>query len=649
MAIDPRLDVITIGRSSVDLYGAQVGGRLEDMATFSKAVGGCPTNIAIGTARLGLKSGLITRVGDEHMGRFIREQCEREGVDVSGVHTDPVRLTSLVLLGIRDEKTFPLIFYRDNCADSALDESDIDPAYIESAKAVLVSGTHFARPNTAAAQLKAIRIAHAAGRKVVFDIDYRPNLWGLAGHGAGEERYIKSGEVTKSLSAILPQCDLIVGTEEEMMIAGGADDPLAALRAVRDVSRATLVLKRGPMGCVVFPDAIPDSLERGVKGPGFPVEVYNVLGAGDAFLSGFLRGWLRDEPLEACCAYANANGAFAVSRLLCSAEYPTWAELSRFLNRGSPHRALRRDEALNHIHWATTRRPEPPTIMALAIDHRAQLEKIADDAGSPRERISDFKLLAVEAAAKVAAGRPGYGMLLDGRYGREALFRALDYGFWIGRPVEEPGSRPLEFEFGGSLGVKLIEWPVAHTIKCLCLYHPDDPPEMKGRQERELLRLYSAARALERELLIEIIASKSGPVDDRTTARVLERLYELGVKPDWWKLEGQASKASWDNIARTIEVGDPLCRGIVLLGLEAPEEDLAQAFALARDCSRVKGFAVGRTIFVEPAVEWFAGRIDDRKAIELMAGAFARLCDLWCDFGRGRHDERHGDRNGAIR
>ena len=448
----------------------------------------------------------------------------------TGVKTDPVRLTALVLLGIRDEKTFPLLFYRENCADGALDEGDIDPQYIESARAVLVSGTHFARANTAAAQRKAMRIARAAGRKVVFDIDYRPNLWGLAGHGAGEERYIKSGDVTKSLSDILPQCDLIVGTEEEMMIAGGADDALAALKAVRADKPATLVLKRGPMGCVVFPDAIPDSLEQGIKGPGFPVEVYNVLGAGDAFLSGFLRGWLRDEPLETCCAYANANGAFAVSRLLCSAEYPTWAELSRFLEHGSPHRALRRDEALNHIHWATTRRSEPPTIMALAIDHRAQLEKIADAAGAPRERISDFKLLAVEAAAKVAAGRPGYGMLLDGKYGREALFRAVDHNFWIGRPVEEPGSRPLEFESGGSLGAKLVEWPVAHTIKCLCFYHPDDSPEMKARQERELLRLHDAARRLERELLIEIIASKNGPVDDHTVARVIERLYEIGVQ-----------------------------------------------------------------------------------------------------------------------
>ena len=132
-----------------------------------------------------------------------------------------------------------------------------------------MSGTHFARANTAAAQRKAMRIARAAGRKVVFDIDYRPNLWGLAGHGAGEERYIKSGEVTKSLSDILPQCDLIVGTEEEMMIAGRSRrSARAALRAVRAASQATLVLKRGPMGCVVFPAAIPNSLETRRQGAG---------------------------------------------------------------------------------------------------------------------------------------------------------------------------------------------------------------------------------------------------------------------------------------------------------------------------------------------------------------------------------------------
>jgi 5-dehydro-2-deoxygluconokinase len=639
----PTLDVITIGRSSVDLYGAQVGGRLEDMASFSKAVGGCPTNIAIGTARLGLKSGLITRVGDEHMGRFIREQCAREGVDVRGVKTDLDRLTALVLLGIRDDKTFPLIFYRDNCADSALSVDDIDEAYIASAKAIVVTGTHFAHENAAAAQRLAISYAKKYRRKVLFDVDYRPNLWGLAGHGAGEERYVKSENVTAHLQTILKDCDLIVGTEEELMIAGGVEDPLEAIRIIRQHSNGTIVCKRGPMGCVVFTGAIPASIEDGIKGPGFPVEVYNVLGAGDAFMSGFLRGYLRDEPIERCCAYANAGGAFAVSRLLCSVEYLTETELFYFLEHGSPFRALRHDPALNHIHWATTRNDKTalaqavtkaPHLMALAIDHRAQLEKIADDLGVARTKIPSFKRLAVEAAANVMRQHPElpkgtFGMLIDGTYGREALFRAADHDFWIGRPVEEPGSRPLDFEGGGSLASKLNEWPLTHTIKCLCFYHPDDPAELRARQDRELLRLYDAARSGGRELLVEIIAGKHGPINDTTISRVMTHLYQLDIKPDWWKLEPQQTRAAWDNIAGVIAANDKFCRGIVMLGLEAPEEELRDAFKLAAGCASVKGFAVGRTIFAEPSQQWLAGTISDDQAVAQMAKSFAILVDAW--------------------
>ncbi len=238
-----RIDVIAIGRCSVDLYGQQVGSRLEDVASFAKSVGGCPSNIAIGTARLGLKSGLITRVGDEPMGRFVKEQMAREGVALDGIATDPARLTSLVLLSVENDKTFPLIFYRDNCADSALSEDDIDEAFVARAGAVLVTGTHFARPHNDAAQRKAMRIAKARGAKVVFDIDYRPNLWGLAGHGAGEERYIKSDKVSGHLKTILPGCDLIAGTEEEVHIAAGHEDTIEALKVIRSLSSAVIVLR----------------------------------------------------------------------------------------------------------------------------------------------------------------------------------------------------------------------------------------------------------------------------------------------------------------------------------------------------------------------------------------------------------------------
>lgn len=626
------LDVITIGRSSVDLYGQQIGGRLEDMATFVKAVGGCPTNIAVGTARLGLRSAVITRVGDEHMGRFIREQLAREEVATDGVHTDPARLTALVLLGVRDEHSFPLIFYRDNCADSALDESDIDPAFIARSGAVLVTGTHFGRPAASAAQMKAVQLARAHNARVIFDIDYRPNLWGLAGHGAGESRYLRSDTVTAMLTPVLPLCDLIVGTEEELHIAGGAENTIDAIRAVRARSAATIVCKRGPMGCVVFPGDIPDSLDDGIRGPGFPVEVYNVLGAGDAFMSGFLRGWLRDEPLETCAAWANACGAFAVSRLLCSPESPTWTELQHFLRQGSPHRALRRDAELNHVHWATTRRPQPATVMALAIDHRAQLAAMS---GATPERIVAFKELAVEAALRVSGGQPGYGMLLDGTYGRTALFRAAGTELWLARPVEQPGSRPLEFDAMPSLAAHLAEWPVTQTVKCLCFYHPDDDEVLRARQERELLRLFDATRRLGRELLIEIIAGKHGTLHDDTVARVLERVYGLGIRPDWWKLEPQPGTRAWTRIGDAIRAGDPYCRGIVVLGLDAPLSDLAAAFQDAASEQMVRGFAVGRSIFGHAAAEWLGGRIDDATATTIMAQNFAQLAEAWQAARRG--------------
>ena len=579
--------------------------------------------MAIGTARLGLRSALITRVGDEQMGRFVIEQMRREGVAVEGIRTDPQRLTALVLLAVEDEGVSPHIFYRTDCADMALSEEDIDEAFIASARAVVVTGTHFSRPNSDAAQRKAIRIAKRHARKVVFDIDYRPTLWGLTGHAAGFERYVKSDQVSQKLRSVLADCDLIVGTEEEIMIAAGADSVLGALKAIRAASQATIVLKRGPMGCVVYEHEI-QSLERGIVGRGFPIEVYNVLGAGDAFMSGFLRGYLKGEPLATAATWANACGAFAVSRLLCSPEYPTWAELNHFLEKGSAHRALRKDAALSHIHWATTRRERTNTLMALAIDHRAQFEALAERHGAPRSRIGEFKLLAVDAAQRVARGRPGFGVLLDSTYGQNALYKAAKAGLWIGRPVEKPGSRPLDLE-----PMHLAEWPVTHTVKCLCFYHPGDNEELKARQERELARVHDAARSAGRELLIEIIAGRHGPLGDDTVASVLQQLYALGIKPDWWKLEPQKSAPAWRAIEEVISMNDPYCRGVVLLGLEAPESELISAFRAASGAKLVKGFAVGRTIFADAADQWLSGKMTDEEAVADIAAKFERLVSAW--------------------
>jgi 5-dehydro-2-deoxygluconokinase len=321
------LDLIAVGRSSVDLYGEQIGGRLEDMGSFAKYVGGSPTNTAVAAARLGLHTGLLTRVGADHMGRFIREQLVREGVDVRGVLDDTQRLTALVVLGIRDRESFPLLFYRENCADMALCEQDLDAAWLQSARSVLINGTHLSTPGVFAASVGAAKLVKAAGGTVVFDIDYRPVLWGLAAKDLGENRFVASEAVTMRLQTVLPLCDLIVGTEEEIRILGGALDTLHALKNIRALTTATLVLKRGAHGCTAFPGSVPDAIDEGIVAAGFPVEVYNVLGAGDAFMGGYLRGWLRNRPIEECCRLANACGAIVVSRHGCAPAMPTWPEL----------------------------------------------------------------------------------------------------------------------------------------------------------------------------------------------------------------------------------------------------------------------------------------------------------------------------------
>ena len=627
--VERQLDLVTIGRSSIDLYGEQTGGRLEDMTSFAKYIGGSPTNTAIGAARLGLRSALITRVGADHFGRFIREQLLREGVRTDGVVTDRERLTALVFLGIRDPDTFPLIFYRENCADMALVVADIDIELVQSARAVLINGTHLSQPHVFEASVHACELARAAGGKVVFDIDYRPVLWGLTGRDRGENRFVADAGVTARLQQVLPLCDLIVGTEEEMHILGGSTDTIAALKAIRAQSGALLVCKRGASGCSAFPAAIPDSLDDGVVGRGFPIEVFNVLGAGDAFMAGFLRGWLRDEPLATCCEYANACGALVVSRHGCAPAMATWEELQLFLDGSERPFRLRDDAELEQVHWATTRNGVHEDLTVLAVDHRSQFEDLCRETGADPARIPAFKALVLQAIDRLAGDGDLFGVLLDGRYGMRALEAAADRPYWIGRPIELPGSRPLVFESSADVATELLTWPYNHVVKCLVFYHPDDPRDLREQQERQLLRLQDACRKTRHELLVEVIASRHGSIDQHTAARAIQRLYDQGMKPDWWKLEPAADIATWKNIERVIRDNDAACRGVLLLGLQAPSDQLVDSFRIAAASPIVKGFAVGRTIFADTAARWLDGSFDDEAAIADLSARFAVLVDAW--------------------
>ena len=286
-----------------------------------------------------------------------------------------------------------------------------------------------------------------------------------------------------------------------------------------------------------------------------------MLGAGDAFMSGFLRGYLRDEPIEDLLRATPTPAAPSRCRATAARRRcRRWTELAYFFAHGSRTTALRKDARLEQIHWSTTRTRRWPQVLAMAFDHRAQLEAMADAAGAQPRASALFQAALPEGGAPggSAAARTSASCSMAGSARRRSTMATGD-GIWIGRPIELPGSLPLRFEGGADVGCTLREWPAAHCVKCLVFYHPDDPEALRDEQEAQRSACSTPARQTCHELLLEIIPSRSkAPVDDRTLGRALERFYELGVFPDWWKLPDPGSQAAWDAIAADDRAARPV-------------------------------------------------------------------------------------------
>ena len=629
-----RHDLACLGRLAVDLYAQQVGARLEDVSTFAKYLGGSSANIAFGVARLGLRAAMLSRVGDEQMGRFLTETLQREGCDTSQIQIDPQRLTGLVLLGLKDRDTFPLLFYRENCADMALDAAGIDEAFIASCRALLITGTHLSAPPVRAASMAALAFARKHQVLRVLDIDYRPVLWGLTKRGEGANRFVANTEVTAQLQTMLPEFDLLIGTEEEFLIAGGvAGDLLASLRAVRGVTHAALVVKLGAAGCCFIPGAIPARITDALTAQGERVEVMNVLGAGDAFAAGLMTGFLQGRDFEEAARLANACGAIVVSRHACAPAMPTPAELQHWFG-GTRNPKVDADLQLAHLHRVTAPRPRWTELHVLAFDHRSQFYELSRQCDTSEERITALKKLllrSVEQVERSHALQGRVGVLIDGgNYGADALTAATGRGWWVGRPVELPGSRPLRFDGTLSIGSAVQTWPNEQVAKCLVQYHPDDTSELRLEQELKVQELWQATRASGNELLLEIICPRAQTTkgdEDAVVLRAIQRFYNLGIKPEWWKLAPMRA-SGWNALENLLAERDPFCRGAVILGLSQPLQVLADSFAQATN-PVVKGFMVGRSLWVEPSTRWLRNQIDDDGLVGQVAQNFATLVDAW--------------------
>jgi 5-dehydro-2-deoxygluconokinase len=299
------IEAAVMGRVGIDLYPNELETPLRYVRTYTRFVGGFAGNVATGLGRLGVRAAILSRVGDDPHGEFVRDFLAEQGVDVRFLRADPYWRTPPTFCEVWPPDSFPLLFYRRPTApDWQLEPGDFDADEVAQARLLYTTGTGLAQSPSRETTLTALGAHRGTG---IFDLDWRPSLWD------------DEGEYPELARAAAAEADLVVGNEEEVEAAFGSVEEAAAAVG------APLVLKRGPRGAVVYEDG------RSTEITGFPVEVVNGLGAGDAFAAALGHALLRDLPLVEAVRRGTVAGALVAARLACSEAMPTLDELERAL------------------------------------------------------------------------------------------------------------------------------------------------------------------------------------------------------------------------------------------------------------------------------------------------------------------------------
>ena len=266
-----------------------------------------------------------------------------------------------------------------------------------------------------------------------------------------------------------------------------------------------------------------------------------------------------------------------------------------------------------------------------AFDHRSQLEQMARETGADVGRLSLLKQLLLTATRNIAEKgslQQCSGILCDDTFGQDVLNAASGSNLWIGRPVEVPGSIPVEFEGASSIGSRLKSWPGEQVVTCLVYYSTEDNEQLRHQQELRIIELYQSCCESGHQLLLEIIPPQETLERGASLQRSVARLFEIGVRPDWWKIPC-VTREYVQQICTLIDNTTPWCCGVLVLGPDAPSDELAKGFEAFRGMPQVRGFAAGHSIFGEPARQWLDGSIEDTQLISQVESNYAEIIDLW--------------------
>lgn len=619
--LNKALDLITFGEIYVDLCGEQIGAELKDTFSFRKFVGGIAATVAIGGARLGLKTALISGIAHDEMGKFLLEALQRENVNTTHLKSFPEKSSTLIMRAIHASDVNVGLFQNENPASKGLMPGDIQPAFIASSQALLIVASNFAHEKMSECSSKALIAARENGTKVILFLDQG------ADNPALNTLHEKEAFIKRLLN-IVPQCDLIFGSEAAFLKITESTDIDAALKQLRTLGNAILVLKH-PEGCYAFASHIPSTWQETIHYPTIALKNRYAVEGMDAFIAGFLKGWLQNNSLEKCCQLSMFCQAIAQSQPNNMDYLPS--EQGLFVaTTQSPHSLEQtlHSAHFTHMHYTTTR-PQPlEKHFIFQLGSLQQWEKISQTYPVDDAFIQKTKALVAKGVAIAAQGNPFAAIIIDEENDLD-LFHLQPASYRLIRSVDTPQAVPFQFKNNPDITQTLLQWPQSQRVKATAIYHPDDRYALRGQQEMTLNLLHRSCRETKHELFLELAPPANSLITASTIAHIMQRFYEIGIYPDGWIISVPRDQRSWDSIAKVISDNDPYCQGVVVSTPAASLEQLNMIFDIVSKQKCCQGFIAGKNLFHPLLEQWFNQKLTEHAFIDMVATSFHQVMLRW--------------------
>lgn len=566
------IDIITIGQTFLSFQGEQCDAALKDMISFKPQIHGLAATVAIGCARLGLTSALVSQIGHDLPGEYVLKILDQENINTTQIH----KTTQPTACALQSILSAPIAI-----THAALDveQYPICQDFIAKSQFLLIHSADFS---------PALHQTCITAKK---------NLTKII--------LVLENETIEPLKPLLPLCHTIITTQTHTF---------STLNELRSHTDAMIVIKKSN-ACAAFAHAIPAQWETAFHT--LTAENNDTFDNLSGFIAGFLQSWIQTHSVDEACQTGLHCQALANSRQGNAKSLPSKAELSCYTDNPSVFAS----PFLDHLHYASTRHDHYPALTVFNLGSPSQWDKLTKSFEADATRIEQAQHLISQTIAQLNTVTTPVGITMD------AAMHTVEG--WLARAIEIPAEPALPIHMHTDFTQTLLAWPKKQVVKLSMTYHPDDKFTLRGQQEAMLRLWYNACRATSHELLIELAPASNNIMTASTFSHIMQRFYSIGIYPDWWQIATPRDQRSWDNIHRTIEENDAYCRGILV---SAPLSTFEQLSAMLPGLSKqpkVKGIVAGKGLIQANLEAWLSQQMTDDIFIEEVKASFQKVIALW--------------------